>query len=46
MSKINIYNCSNGHQTVTKDTANRDTTPFMITCPKCRKTANSSFYDV
>ncbi len=46
MSKINIYKCKQGHQTITVDTPNRDVTPFQITCPECKEGSVSSGYKV
>jgi DNA-directed RNA polymerase subunit RPC12/RpoP len=35
MSKINIYVCKNGHETITRDTEPRTTTPMFISCQEC-----------
>ena len=45
-SKINVYECYGcARSTVTIDTDN-GTTPFMISCPSCGKSARSSMYRV
>jgi transcription elongation factor Elf1 len=46
MSKINMYKCPNGHETVTIDTIDRTVTPFQIACPECKASAKSSNYQV
>src|ERR1035437_10342234 len=46
MSKINVYKCSKGHETITIDTPNRDVTPFQMTCPECKDDAISSGHTV
>ena len=46
MSQINVYRCPAGHDTITKDTPDRDVTPFQITCPECKANAFSLNYKV
>lgn len=41
--KINVYNCKNGHQTVTQD-RDKCSAQKIIPCPYCRQEARSSFY--
>lgn len=46
MNRINAYDCSNcDYQIITID-RDEGTTPFMITCPKCKEMAMSNFYRV
>ena len=42
---VNIYICSTGHKTVTKD-VDKGVTPFMHECDECGKLAKSSMYQV
>ena len=46
MSNINIYICASQHKTITRDTPNRDVTPFKITCPDCGHESFSRGYEV
>ncbi len=45
IGKINAYVCSNLHITITYD-YDKGTTPFMISCRKCKAGATSKFYNV
>lgn len=40
---VNVYDCSNGHSTTTKD-VDKGTTPFVIGCRFCKELAQSRMY--
>ena len=42
---INVYQCNNGHDTVTID-RDEGTTPFITTCPVCKERSQSRLYRV